>query len=208
MLDLKNPHDKFFQEVFSREEVARDFFASQLPPHVVQPLDLSSLELLKDSFVDEDLREHFSDLRYKIDRQGGRKVFVYLLLEHKSFEEQFVLFQLLRYRVKIWDARRHTDGLIPILPIIYYLGKRRWSLAPSFHSLFLFPLPEPLRRYVPTFETIVWDISPQEDEKWRVGVLAGIAMLAMKIYLFARAFPPATRDPSSFKRLGEPGEWA
>lgn len=58
MSDLDNPHDKFFKEAFSRPEVARYFLAQQLPPAVLAHIDLDTLALQKDSFVNPELAEH------------------------------------------------------------------------------------------------------------------------------------------------------
>ncbi|MBE2202390.1 MAG: Rpn family recombination-promoting nuclease/putative transposase, partial [Anaerolinea sp.] len=57
MSDLSNPHDKFFKETFSQPEVARDFFANYLPQRVTAVLDLDTLALQPDSFIDPDLQE-------------------------------------------------------------------------------------------------------------------------------------------------------
>lgn len=59
---LSNPHDRFFKDLFSRQEAARDFLQHYLPTDIVPLLDLDSLDIRKDSFIDPDLQEHFSDL--------------------------------------------------------------------------------------------------------------------------------------------------
>ncbi|HLC16277.1 MAG TPA: Rpn family recombination-promoting nuclease/putative transposase [Thermodesulfovibrionia bacterium] len=62
MPKLENPHDKFFKEVFSRHEAARDFLVHYLPKEIAELIDLEFLEISKDSFVDEELQEHFCDI--------------------------------------------------------------------------------------------------------------------------------------------------
>jgi hypothetical protein len=52
MSELTNPHDRFFKEALSRQEVAVDFLQHYLPSEVAALLDLSSLQLIKDSFGD------------------------------------------------------------------------------------------------------------------------------------------------------------
>lgn len=103
MSELTNPHDRFFKESFSRPEIARDFLARYLPPTVATLFDLDTLELRKDSFIDRDLQQPFSDLLYQLSLRQGAKVFVYTLLEHKSSVEPLTSFQLLRYKVRILD---------------------------------------------------------------------------------------------------------
>ncbi len=70
---LTNPHDKFFKDLFSRQEAARDFLRHYLPVEVAGLLDLSRLEISKDSFIDPDLQEHFSDLLYKVTWHSGQE---------------------------------------------------------------------------------------------------------------------------------------
>jgi predicted transposase YdaD len=51
MIKISNPHDRFFKEVLSRQEVARDFLLHYVPANIVDLLDVDSLEIRKDSFV-------------------------------------------------------------------------------------------------------------------------------------------------------------
>lgn len=66
------PPDRFFKEVLSRREEARELLLTYLPQEVARPLDADSLELAKDSFVDKELQKHFfSDLLYRVTLKGG-----------------------------------------------------------------------------------------------------------------------------------------
>ncbi len=67
MTEISNPHDRFFKEVLSRQEVARDFLVHYVPANLVRLLDIDSLEIRKASFVDKDLNEHFSDILYCVN---------------------------------------------------------------------------------------------------------------------------------------------
>ncbi|HIQ04559.1 MAG TPA: hypothetical protein EYH31_02555, partial [Anaerolineae bacterium] len=72
MPEIANPHDRFFKQMISHRQAARDFIRYYLPAEVVRLLNLSTLEASKDTFVDPDLRAHFSDLLYRIGlRDGG-----------------------------------------------------------------------------------------------------------------------------------------
>src|SRR5215813_2862601 len=108
MTDLTNPHDRFFKELLARPETATDFLVNYLPPEIVALLDLSVPELAKDSFIDEELRQHFSDLLYRVKLRSGDDAFVYILFEHKSTPDGWTAFQLLRYEVRIWETERRN----------------------------------------------------------------------------------------------------
>lgn len=84
MKKAPNPHDTFFKRTFSRIEIAAEFLRHYLPAKVVRQLDLTRLSLEKDSFVDARLRQHFSDLFFRVGLKDGGEAFVYILLEHKS----------------------------------------------------------------------------------------------------------------------------
>jgi len=59
MDQITSPHDKFFKQVFTRGDTAKEFLLNYLPPAVVKLIDWDSLEYTKDSFIDEDLKEFF-----------------------------------------------------------------------------------------------------------------------------------------------------
>jgi len=106
---IVNPHANFFQKVFFRYDVARDFVCNYLPVKLVQLLDLNTLELDRESFVDILLSATQSDLVFKVRRKDGKKLLIYILFEHKSFVDRWVLFQLLGYIVRISEQRKRDS---------------------------------------------------------------------------------------------------
>ena len=77
MDQIPSPHDKFFKEVFTRRGTAEEFLRNYLPGEVAGLLDWSSLEPAKDSFVDKELQEYFSDLLFKAHFKYGSWEYVY-----------------------------------------------------------------------------------------------------------------------------------
>jgi predicted transposase/invertase (TIGR01784 family) len=57
-----SPHDVFFKDIFGREENVRAFLQDFLPENILNRLDLGDLEIEKNSYVDEKLKQHFSDM--------------------------------------------------------------------------------------------------------------------------------------------------
>jgi predicted transposase/invertase (TIGR01784 family) len=189
---LTNPHDRFFKEVFSRQETARDFLQHYLPQEVAALLDLSTLEISKDTFIDPDLQEHFSDLLYKITLHQGQETFVYVLFEHKSYPDTLIAFQLLHYMVRIWEqSLRQNQPFRPILPLVVYHGRSRWTVATHFTALL--DLPAELRPYVPEYHYWLCDLTQYSDAEIKGEVILRVALLLLK-YIF--------RDDLA-QRLGE-----
>ena len=105
MAEIINPHDKFFKEMLAQPEAARTFLRDFLPPAVAMQIDLSRLQLVKDSFVDEALQEHFSDLVYEVALRDYGSAFVCVLFEHKSYVDSMTPLQVLRYMVHGWGVQ-------------------------------------------------------------------------------------------------------
>jgi predicted transposase/invertase (TIGR01784 family) len=167
MSDLSHPHDHFFKESFSRPEVARSFLENYLPQPVLEVLDLNTLTLQKDSFIDPDLLEHFSDLLYQAATNDGRDLFIYLLLEHKSTAEPWTPVQLLGYLLRIMEQaiRQGAKQLPVVVPLVVYHGKKRWRVATDFAELFNGP--EALRPYWPAFRYELFDLTRYSDDEIR-----------------------------------------
>ena len=160
MNKITNPHDKFFKEVFTRWDTAEEFLRNYLPGDVVALFDLSSLEYIKDSFIDKHLEEFYSDLLFTVSLKDGSRGYVYILLEHKSYQEPLTAFHLLRYMVKIWEMtlkQREDRGFPVIIPVVLYHGAQRWRIGVSFHELL--EVSAALAPFIPDFQYVLWDAS-------------------------------------------------
>lgn len=196
MPDIHNPHDhpsaalraSFFRAIFAatfaRRDVAAEFARHYLPPNIVETLDLETLQPVKDSFVDDELRDHFTDLLYETRLQDDTLAYVYLLFEHKSYSEPWIAFQLLRYMVRIWEyvlEQRQVTILPPIIPLVIYHGEERWQVDLRFHKL-VTACP-PLADYVPDFRYELYDLSTYSDEE-----LVGAVNLQVVMFLLKHIF--------------------
>jgi hypothetical protein len=160
--EIINPHAMFFEKVFSREDVAQDFLQNYLSETIVNRLDLSTLHLENESFISNELKSSQADLLFSVRTINEQILFIYILLEHKSFIDRWVMLQLLGYIVKICERQRvinklnrqeikkqnqvdgksknsgiETEYLEPVLPVIIYHGKAEWGEKKSFHLFFM-----------------------------------------------------------------------
>jgi len=176
------PHDCFFRENFARHAIARDFLRHHLPQALLADLDLERLTISPDTFVTEALRKVYSDLIYQIPYRDTQ-LSVYLLFEHKSQSDHWVLLQLLRYIVASGELYRdqhpQAKTLPPIYPLVLYHGQRRWRAPACFHDL-IDPLPEALKPYVPQFRYALHDISARSSTAIKGEVLSRLIQLALR----------------------------
>ena len=200
--ELHNPHDRFFKEVWSRKAIGQDFLQHYLPSEIVALLDLDSLELTKESFVDKRLRQHYSDLLYTIKFRDGTPGFVYILLEHKRTPERLTALQVLRYLVQIWEKALAQglgkDGLPPILPVVLYQGDSPWPYGDTLQQIVR--LPAQAASYVPDFHYVLCDLTGFTDAEIRGAVLLRVSLLVMKHIGDERL---AERLPGILRLLGE-----
>lgn len=179
METVVNPHDRFFKQVMSNPETARDFVQNYLPIELVEQMDLGSLELSVESFVDTALQAHHTDLLFTLKLRNGEDGLVYLLFEHKSYADRLVAFQLLRYLVRVWEhSLRQYDRLVPIVPVVVYHGQFPWQIEPGFR--WLVRGSESFGPYVPEFEYQVCDLSSYSDDEIRGEVTLQATLLVLK----------------------------
>ena len=82
MDDIANPHDKLFRQTWSDLETAKSFLHHYLPRQVLDLADLDTLEICKDTFVEKELKDLYSDLLYKVHLAGADS-YIYILSNTK-----------------------------------------------------------------------------------------------------------------------------
>lgn len=145
----------------------------------VRPEDI---EDVTERYVPLFLEERNSDVvkRVKLhqdtDNPDSLPLYLVSLIEHKANVDYNVVMQLLRYMVYIWEdyeremEKAHpgiskTKGFKypPILPIIYYEGKARWTAATKFHDRVF--LSEILKEFIPDFSCKLIELQKYSNEE-------------------------------------------
>ena len=108
---VPNPHDAFFKHYLSQPAVAVDFLRQYLPGEVLTLIDLTQLRLEKDTFVDEKLRGHFSDLIYSTVTRFNTAL---QKVQNSPTKAQNFSMKHLHYRVQTYYVSRHH----PLPPLV------------------------------------------------------------------------------------------
>jgi predicted transposase/invertase (TIGR01784 family) len=189
MKEANQPHDTFFHLAFSQVGNARDLLRNALPKSILDRLDLSFLEISKESYVDQWLGTHQSDILIRT-RYQTKPIFIYILVEHKSYPYRWTVLKLLAYMVRIWEKllaqNKSLKSLPPIVPIIFYHGSRRWKFPLDFPSYVA--LPEEFSAFVPDFRSILFNLQELQDEDLQGADLFQASIKAFK-YAFKRMRP-------------------
>lgn len=177
-MKVQNPHDKFFKKTFGNVAIAKDFLNNYLPQGIQGIIDMDTLEPQKDSHIDEELKESFSDLLFKASI-NNREGYLYLLFEHKSYPSRDIALQLLKYMVRIWEVKVGETGRLPvIIPLVIYHGKESWNVGRNLNDMILSydGLPQDVKVLVPDYEYLLYDLSDFTDEEIKGEVRNRIAI--------------------------------
>jgi len=171
------PHEGLFLKIFKNPENTSYFLKKHLSEDIQRYLDLDCLYLENTSYVDEGLRQHFSDLVFSVMIKGEEfpSARVYLLFEHKSAPETLIGMQILRYMAMQWrdlyeQARIPGKRLPPILPIVIYQGQENWKPRTSFQDLVEAPS-DSFKPYIPDFVFAFFDVRGIDRDKVQDNVL-------------------------------------
>ena len=179
----RNPYDTFFREAFGNPESARELALNLVPSRYREPLLRANVRITvgPDVFVDEDSREHQSDLLLRLEAAGEdagdeanadanpganpgpqavanerpASALLYVLFEHKSNPDHWVAMQMLRYLMMVWHRERteHRVAVLPpTVPVIVYHGTQEWNHSLEFADLV--DDPGPNDGHVPRFSPL------------------------------------------------------
>jgi predicted transposase/invertase (TIGR01784 family) len=178
-----NIHDAFFKQVLSDPALAAPFLREHLPPEIADLRGPGLPEPVLGSFVDEELRQHHSDLLFRIPLKSSHDAYAYVLMEHKSSPDAGARLQLLRYVVRIlvqWYERNNRQlPLPPVLPLLAHQGPEGWTSSCEFADLFG-NVPDPLRPYIPSFRHALVDLAPMDDLTLSIEVRLRAFLKALK----------------------------
>ncbi|KPA17562.1 Transposase (putative), YhgA-like protein [Candidatus Magnetomorum sp. HK-1] len=205
-----NPHANFFEKVFSRKDVAFDFVKNYLPEKIVKRLNISTIQVEKKSFIGNDLKATQSDILFKVKTIEGNDIFLYVLIEHKSYPDRWVMLQLLGYIVKICEYQRdinrekrkkirqenkqcgrsdnygiEKEYLYPVIPVILYHGTSNWNITNNFSDLFYNG--NDYKKYLPNFDYQLIDTGNFPDDAFNGDIIIQVSLMVMK-HIFDKDF--------------------
>jgi predicted transposase/invertase (TIGR01784 family) len=174
-----------------------------LPPSLdslVDAIEWDTLALEPGSFVDASLSKSHSDLLFSL-QVGGRKLLLYVLLEHQSRVDRRMSYRVLRYVTRIWD--RHLEHVGEPLPLVIAIvvshAPGGWTAPVRLHDLIM-PAPasiDGVEALVPGFEILVEDLAHLSNED-----LQDLALAAFpKLVLWALSGRPRRRKVGTQPRL-------
>ncbi len=142
---MREFHDLAFRRWFDHRRMVEDLLRGFAPPGVAPRLDFASLEQTPADYVDDDLRASRGDALWRVRYRppdGGRDwLYLLVLLEFQSTVDPFMAARVLAYTAQTYvklvraEAVKPGGRLPPVLPVVIYNGRTRWSAAKDMDGL-------------------------------------------------------------------------
>jgi hypothetical protein len=158
-------------------------------PEVASRIDFAQMEVQPDTFIAPGFTALESDvlLRAPFRRRRKEAVEVFILIENQAEPDELMTFRALRYVVMIYErqltqwlqSHPNTRGFRfhPVLPIVFYTGRRTWQSLPTMRSLV--QEGELFGGRVPQIEPVFLDLARTGEQALRseVGMLGWVLWL-------------------------------
>jgi predicted transposase/invertase (TIGR01784 family) len=138
MANQISPHDKLFKITMSQPKAAKEFLQKYLPTNIKELTNNETLQIHKESFIDEHLKGHIADLLYSVSF-NNKPGYIYILFEHLSNPDKMIAFRILKYIVNIMQfhlQKEQTTTLPIVYPIILYSGHSTKIATTDLFDLF------------------------------------------------------------------------
>lgn len=123
----------------SNKKVAEEFFKNYLSKDLQSITDFNSIEIQKESFIENNLKSSYVDVLFKA-KINDKTGYFYILIEKQSSQEYFMSFRLQKYMHKIADThiKNHPKNkyLPRIYPIVVYANKSKYNQPRSILDLY------------------------------------------------------------------------
>ena len=179
------PHDRYARYALGIPKVASDLIRLSVPPAMFERIDMSTLTLGQESFVDEQMVKHLADVCYTAQSKNGASVRVNILFEHKSEQpETAVYFQFLRYIVQVHSSElKQSRKPTVVIPILLYHGTQPFKKE-RMEDLFT-DYSEEFREVIPHYMYYVADMSHRSEDDYSV-IISALTLLFVRALISGR----------------------
>ncbi|MDR1964764.1 MAG: Rpn family recombination-promoting nuclease/putative transposase [Planctomycetaceae bacterium] len=175
----KYQHDAFCKNKLQNVRKARKFLKYLFKPEVLEQLDLKRLQIEPESYVDENLKRYYTDVLYRIPlKNSNESIVVFVLIELKTDNSRWTIFQMLLYIVRIWkrafetvanaaNAQNATEEakqqfetfLLPmVIPIIFHHGEEKFTAPIELAKLIRLVMG--MEEFALNLKAMLFDVTP------------------------------------------------
>ena len=117
-----------------------------MPAEYKDILDLTTLKVEKESYVEDSLKTKLSDIVYSVKTkpdEAGRTdtTLVYTLVEHQSSPDYWIALRLWKYSLLLLERHTKKRNKLPvIIPLVLYNGQKKYNVPMNLWELFSHPI--------------------------------------------------------------------
>ena len=164
---IHHPIDKFFRRFFQEKQIIQELLVHLVKQSWVNDLDFSTLERVERSYITKNIQERASDVIWKIKYQTS-DIYINILTEIQSSNDTTMPIRILDYIGSFYEneykSLKSDEKIIPMIPIVFYVGSEKWTAVSKFHDLVNIPN-KLLKKFIPSFEYILINIDEINTEK-------------------------------------------
>ncbi len=190
-----NIHDKYFRASMALRPVATELLEYHLPRHVLESIDLTTLQVEPTHFVDEDLELSVSDMVFRV-HMGDDDGYIAVIAEHQSTADKHMLIRTQRYKLKVMEyyaqQAKEVDDFLTDKPypavycLVFYHGNNTYPYPTHLAEQICAPKALAALVSEPSFQLI--DLNEKTDEELKRQEWLGIISLVFK-YSRRKNFP-------------------
>ena len=135
------PHDALLKTLMNNPIAAKEFLEEYLPEDFKSKVNLNSIKVEKESYVDEKLTKYLSDIVLSVKTKDNKKAFIYTLIEGQTSSDYWISLRLWKYMLLL-SERHQTKAKkkLPIIcPIVLYHGSRKYNAPLNLWELYQDP---------------------------------------------------------------------
>ena len=134
------PHDGLIKKVMENPIAAREFLEEYLPESFKTRIDLSTIKIEKESFVEQNLKKQLSDIVLSVKTKNNQKAFVYTLIEAQVNPDYWIAFRLFKYILLLCERHIKDKNKLPLIcPLVFYHGAKKYDAPLNLWDLFAHP---------------------------------------------------------------------
>ena len=167
----------------SNKSISMDFMQFFLPKKIANSIDFNTISLSNSSFINQGLSEFFSDSIFECKLFAeDSSLYISILLEHKSYEDELTSFQILDYLSNSYRFQiKQNEKFKLVIPVVFYHGNKKWDFKNINDFFSTYPIE--FQQFLPNFEIIFIDLNILDDN-----VIDNIANILLRTAILVQKY--------------------
>ncbi len=164
--------DKSYKILFDNKIFIKSLIKFALPEKIFLKLKWRTLKSENVNFVSPELGIREADRLYSIKMSNKQELYVYFLIEFKSTPDKITPLMLYIYialiyhnLIKIGKIKRNKPKVPAIIPIVLYIGDKKWNKNISIKELMEKEMYKSFQEYIPEIKYILIDKNRYSDHE-------------------------------------------